>query len=240
MAKPFRFKHFTIQQSNASLKVGTDAMLLGALVESNPVDSILDIGTGTGVIALMLAQRISCKQLIALEPDEASFIDAKINFDQQTFNSNYHLFPTSIQAFSTQERFDLIVSNPPFYEGTFLSEFNAKNSSKHQINLTFYELLSCSSSLLTPTGNAWYIFPFEVTTTFIELAQQFNLFPHKIITLYGKPNSPKRTVVAFSKSVEQEVDKKSLIIRDNNGFYTEEYIELTKEYHAVDLRIKRK
>ncbi|MGV3611618.1 MAG: tRNA1(Val) (adenine(37)-N6)-methyltransferase [Fluviicola sp.] len=231
----FKFKHFQIHQENAALKVGTDSMLLGSLCNWNNPKRLLDIGTGTGVLALMCAQRFAWEEIIGLEISESAFKDAQINAENNPFNSKLKLLNQAIQDYHSEEKFDAIISNPPFFENSSKNPNEQKSLARHTDSLSFTELIQSVSRLLTNTGKAWIIVPFESKESIIQLATEYDLFPADLITIFGKPGKPARIILSFCK-VQQEVLSSSLCIRtENHGAYTEEYKVLTKEFHDREL-----
>ena len=231
----FKFKYFQIHQENAALKVGTDSMLLGSLCNWNNPKRLLDIGTGTGVLALMCAQRFAWDEVIGLEISEPAFKDARINAANNPFPSEIKLINQAVQEYSPAEGFDAIISNPPFFENSSKNPNEQKSLARHTDSLSFTELIQSISRLLTNTGKAWIIVPFESKESIIQLATEYDLFPADLITIFGKPGKPARMILSFSK-VQQEVLSSSLCIRtENNGAYTKEYKVLTKDFHDREL-----
>ncbi|MNV00038.1 tRNA1(Val) (adenine(37)-N6)-methyltransferase [compost metagenome] len=226
----FQFKHFQIQQKHAALKVGTDSMVLGSLCHWESHKRLLDIGTGTGVLALMCAQRFPFEEIIGLEISEDAFIDAVENAGNSPFQSKISVFNQALQDYEAKIQFDAIISNPPFFENSFKNTDRQKTLARHSDSLTFEELLNSIANLLSPDGKAWIIIPFEASESFIRLANQNNLLPADFITIFGKPGKYTRAVISLQKK-QTEVKKSSLCIRDEHGKYTPEYKVLTKDFH---------
>lgn len=227
----FNFKHFQIHQQNTALKVGTDSMILGALCNwENPLH-LLDIGTGTGVLSLMCAQRFPFEEIIGIELSEEAFIDAQINAQNNPFPSRISIINQAIQEYENIHGFDAIISNPPFFENSSKNQNEHKSLARHTESLSFLELIQSISRLLTEDGKAWIIIPFESKENFLELANENGLFAADLITLFGKPNKPTRMIVSLNKQQHSEVLVSSLCIRTEDGSYTEEYKMLTKEFH---------
>ncbi len=231
----FQFKHFSVSQNNATMKVGTDAMLLGSLVEAENPSSILDIGTGTGVIALMLAQRFENTNVSGLEIDEEACQEAKQNFEQSTWKNRLEAIHGDVLKIEFEARFELIVSNPPYYENSLISENERTSRAKHAEFLPIDQLLRKVASILTENGSFWVIVPSENAQTWMNEAEQNQLSLHTSIAIIGKEGqSEKRRIMAFSRG-EKPFKSASLTIRTIDGNYTPEYIELTKEFHDRDL-----
>ena len=230
----FKFKHFQIQQDHAALKVGTDSMLLGSLCRWDNPKRLLDIGTGTGVLALMCAQRFALHEIIGLEISEPAVVDAQINAGNNPFSTKISILNQAVQEYQSTEGFDAIISNPPFFENSSKNPDDHKSLARHTESLSFTELMQAISRLLTPNGKAWIIVPFESTENLIELAWKNGLFASDLVEISGKPGKLSRAVLAFEK---QPITTKlySLCIRTETGSYTEAYKVLTKEFHDREL-----
>jgi tRNA1Val (adenine37-N6)-methyltransferase len=226
----FKFKHFQIHQENTALKVGTDSMLLGALCHWENPSRLLDIGTGTGVLPLMCAQRFAFEEIVGIEISEKAIIDARINAGNSPFISRISIVNQAIQDYDPAKRFDAIISNPPFFENSSKNPNEHKSLARHTESLSFLELLQSISRLLTKDGKAWIIVPFESKENIIQLARENELFVSDLITLFGKPNKPTREIISFNKQIS-EVHSSSICIRTEDGAYTEEYKVLTQEFH---------
>ena len=150
--KPFIFKQFKIQQDNTAMKVGTDGVLLGAWADSENATNILDIGTGTGLIALMLAQRNLKANITAIEIDEQASLQASENFNNSPWEIRLSIKNLKLQDFVVEEKFDLIVSNPPFFNNTFQANSSERNIARQTETLSFNELLKNTASLLSENG----------------------------------------------------------------------------------------
>lgn len=227
----FQFKHFSISQSNSALKVGTDAMVLGALVETTNEKSVLDIGTGTGVLALMLAQKNPTILVDAIEIDAASCIDASLNFENSKWKDRLSLIEGDFLTHSFKNKYDLIISNPPFYVDGLESPNGRTNQAKHANELNFETLFNCVSQLLSSGGTFWLIYPFENHSLVEEIASENELYPSKLIEIHGKPSRPTRMIASYKK-VTMLVKKETFLIRDEAGNYSPGYIEATREFHS--------
>ncbi len=225
----FRFKHFTIHQDHTALKVGTDAMLLGALCHFPTGSRLLDIGTGTGVLSLMCAQRFSPKEIIGIDISPDAITDAKTNFEQSPFPTPISAICTSLQDFEN-EQFDGIITNPPYFENSYKNSEHAKRLARHTDELSYTELAFHADRLLKPTGVLWLICPADSHTRMHEAFLKHDLFPQEIVRIFGKPEQETRTVIVYGRD-EKTVQKKSLTVRDKQGKYTQAYIELTREFH---------
>lgn len=226
----FRFKHFHIRQQHAALKVGTDAMILGAICSWEHPKRLLDIGTGTGVLSLMCAQRFAFEEIVGIELSEEAFKDARINAQSSPFESRISMVNQSVQEYEPEEKFDAIISNPPFFENSLRNQDEQKSLARHTESLSFSELIASISRLLSDNGKAWIIVPYESSETIIRLAAENNLCVTDSITIFGKPGKTTRMILSFSKQ-NPGITSATLCIRTEDGSYTEAYKTLTKEYH---------
>jgi len=230
----FHFKEFSIQQDVSAMKVGTDAMILGSLVDSNLKVNGLDIGTGTGVLSLMIAQRNKNICIHAIEIDVESAKEAELNFQNSPWSNRLRIVQADFRKFFPEIQFDLIVSNPPYFENGILNESIRKANSRHEDSLPLQELFQKVAEMLAPNGHFWLILPFETAAKWKMKATELKLFCEKEIIIFGKPNLPKRMVLCFSK-VGVECVKSSVLIRTENNEYSKEYKELTVDFHGVTL-----
>jgi tRNA1Val (adenine37-N6)-methyltransferase len=231
----FTFKQFSIEQDKTAMKVGTDGVLLGswAPIDHNPF-SILDIGAGTGIIALMLAQRTSAEQIDALEIDEQAYEQAVDNFENSPWGDRLFCFHAGLDEFieEPEDEYDLIVSNPPFYAEDYKTENDQRDLARFQDAMPFEELIEAADLLLSENGIFAVILPFKEEQKFISLAKEFELYPTKITHVKGTPKSEiKRSLLAFSRNENQVFDIDELIIEIDRHVYTPEYIELTKDFY---------
>ncbi|WP_339652345.1 methyltransferase [uncultured Salegentibacter sp.] len=234
--KAFQFKEFKIEQDRCAMKIGTDGVLLGAWasLEHQP-DSILDIGTGTGLIALMLAQRSPALLIDALEIDEDAYEQAVDNFEQSNWGDRlfcYHAaFDEFVEEMQDEEKYELIISNPPFYAEDYTSENASRNKARFAEALPFSELVEGVSKLLHPEGEFNTIIPHKEEKYFLALASEFGLFPKKITRVRGNETSAiKRSLLSFSFK-EIELQENELIIEISRHNYTEAYKNLVKDFY---------
>lgn len=228
--KPFQFKQFSIYQDKTAMKVGTDGVLLGAWANLLGQD-VLDIGTGTGLISLMLAQRFPDSVIDALEIDQDAFLQAKENFEDSTFNNRLSIYHTSLQGFSTQKKYDLIVSNPPFFTVNDTVNFDARKQARQQETLTFSDLISKTSQLLKLDGLASFIIPHDQMDDFCTIAAQNDLKPGRVVYIKGNETSQiKRVLLEFSFEEKNRVEEQ-LTIEVGRHQYTQDYINLTKAFY---------
>ncbi|WP_278034242.1 tRNA1(Val) (adenine(37)-N6)-methyltransferase [Flavobacterium nitratireducens] len=231
----FSFKKFSIEQDRCAMKVGTDGVLLGAWtpLENNPF-SILDIGTGTGIIALMLAQRSHAEQIDALEIDEDAYEQATDNFENSPWNDRLFCFHAALEEFveEPEDEYDIIVSNPPFFSEDYKSDNSKRDLARFQDAMPFEDLIEAAALLLSENGIFAVIIPFKEEEKFLALADEYELYPLKITRVKGTPTSEiKRSLLAFSRNENSEFPIDELIIETARQQYTPEYIELTKDFY---------
>jgi tRNA1Val (adenine37-N6)-methyltransferase len=230
----FQFKQFTIQQDRCAMKVGTDGVLLGAWtpIINNP-HNILDIGTGTGLIALMLAQRSNAEQIEAIEIDDDAYEQATENFENSPWNDRLYCYHAGLDEFvdEVEEEFDLIVSNPPFYTDEYKSGDDQRDNARFEDSLPFEELVEAADLFLSDNGIFALIIPFKEEEKIKTLCTERGLFPLKITHVKGTPATEiKRSLMAFTR-IEQPAVIDELIIETARHQYTPEYTALTKEFY---------
>jgi tRNA1Val (adenine37-N6)-methyltransferase len=231
----FQFKQFSIEQDRCAMKIGTDGVLLGAWtpIQHNP-NSILDIGTGTGVIALMLAQRSDAGQIDALEIDENAYEQAVDNFENSPWGDTFFCFHAGLDEFveEPEDEYDLIVSNPPFYTEDYYSDNEQRDLARFADAMPFEDLIEAAALLLSEDGIFSVIIPFKEEELFIALANEYELYPKQITRVKGTPTSEiKRSLLAFSRNEKINPQIDELVIETARHVYTSEYIELTKEFY---------
>jgi len=237
MSTLFKFKEFSIHQDKTAMKIGTDAVLLGAWVFlENEIDSILDVGSGTGIIALMLAQRSFALTIDAVEIDNDAYEQTVTNFENSNWGDRLYCYHSSFQNFADEiaeedETYDLIISNPPFYTDEFESKNDARNKARFTTSLSFNELLKGVSKILSKKGKFAVIIPFKEEQGFVKLAKENNLFLNRVCHVKGNPSSAfKRSLLEFSFE-DKKLIKENLTIEIKRHQYTDEYINLTKDFY---------
>lgn len=226
--KPFNFKQFDILQSLDVFRVGTDGVLLGALADIDSARKVLEVGTGTGIISLMLAQRNLNAEFLGLDIQEAAVGLTRINFENSVFATRLKNVLQDFKTFETNEKFDLIVSNPPYFE-----ESNSVKDkiARQTVELNFKELISKASVLLSEEGIFSVIIPFEIGDDFLKICTENHLFLNKRIDIKGIEHSKtKRLILEFSLK-QNEVQKVDFVIEKSPRNYSDQYLELTKEFH---------
>lgn len=217
------------------MKVGTDGVLLGAWSDTTGAASILDIGTGTGLIAIMLAQRAVNATIHAVEIDEEAAEQATENMKKAPWASNLTCFHTSIQDFAkqTRQRYDLIVSNPPFFSGGTFSSSQDKTSVRHTIKLPHGDLLSAIRSLLAPDGRFCMILPQMEGLRFREMADNYGIFCSRMVEVVPKPGKQVERLLLQFELNNKPVQQSQLVIRDGDGpdDWSEAFRQLTGSYY---------
>jgi tRNA1Val (adenine37-N6)-methyltransferase len=231
----FQFKQFSVDQDRCAMKIGTDGVLLGAWapIENNPF-SILDIGTGTGIIALMLSQRSNAQQIDALEIDDEAYEQATDNFENSPWSDRLFCFHAGLDEFieEPEDEYDLIVSNPPFYTDDYKSDNSQRDLARFADAMPFEDLIETASMFLTENGIFAVIIPFKEEENFIALAEECELYPLKITRVKGTPTTEiKRSLLAFSRNKKIDFLIDELVIETARHIYTAEYIELTKDFY---------
>ena len=231
----FQFKQFSVNQDQTAMKIGTDGVLLGAWtpLENNP-KSVLDIGTGTGIIALMLAQRSEAEQIDALEIDESAYEQAVENFENSPWGDRLFCFHAGLDEFvdDPEDEYDLIVSNPPFYSEEYRSENEQRDLARFQGAMPFEELVEAADLLLSENGIFSVIIPFNEEDRFIELCAEVELYPIKVTRVKGTPNTKIiRSLLAFKRYELAVLTADELVIEISRHEYTTEYIALTKDFY---------
>lgn len=236
MTKPFQFKEFTIHQDKAAMKIGTDGVLLGAWCTADFPNTILDVGSGTGVVALMLAQRFDAETIDAVEVEEMAYEQTVENFERSDWGDRLYGYHATFQDFAIEmaeeeEVYDLIVANPPFYTDDVETQNKARNKARFASSLSFEELLNGVAKILANTGKFAVIVPFKETENFIEIANKNNLYLNRICQVKGNPTTEvKRSLLEFSFE-KSDVVQEELTIEMGRHQYTEEYINLTKDFY---------
>ncbi len=234
LIKPFRFKQFEIQQDQCTMKVGTDGVLLGAWVNVENAANVLDIGTGTGVIPIMIAQRTEDAKIFGVEIEKAACEQAKANMEQSPWAERLTAINTSVQDFAkiSEKKFDLIVSNPPFFSGGTFSKNQDKTNVRHTVKLPHGDLLSAVRTLLSPNGKFCVKLPLIEGLRLKELALSYNLHCTKITEVIPRINKQvERLLMQFEKA-DVALEKDQLTIqKEKRNEWTSEYIELTKDFY---------
>jgi len=231
----FNFKQFTIQQDRCAMKIGTDGVLLGAWcpIDNNPY-SILDIGAGTGILSLMLAQRSNAEQIDALEIDEEAYEQCVENFEASPWSDRLFCFHAGLDEFvdEPEDEYDIIISNPPFYAEDFKTDNSQRDLARFQDAMPFEDLVEAADLLLSENGIFAVIIPYKEEERFIDLCAEVELYPVKVTRVKGAHNTPiVRSLLAFKRYELSVLTADELVIEINRHEYTDDYINLTKGFY---------
>ena len=231
----FQFKQFTIQQDRCAMKVGTDGVLLGAWcpIDNHPF-SVLDIGAGTGIIALMLAQRTNATQIDAIEIDKNAYEQCVENFESSPWGDRLFCFHAGLDECieEPEDQYDIIISNPPFYSENYKSENEQRDLARFQEAMPFEQLVEAASLLLAENGIFAVIIPFKEEAKFIALCAEAKLYPIKVTRVKGTPNAEiKRSMLAFKRYELPVLTADELVIETARHQYTVAYRALTKDFY---------
>ncbi|NRD19166.1 methyltransferase [Winogradskyella eckloniae] len=234
MNQVFKFKQFTINQDQCAMKIGTDGVLLGAwtTVDHNP-NTVLDIGAGTGVLSLMIAQRCFAESIEAIEIDSDAFEQCAENFENSPWADRVFCYHASLLEFveEVDDTFDLIICNPPFYSENYKTDNTSRDLARFNDAMPFEHIIFAVANLLSPTGIFSVIIPVKEEANFIELALKSGLYANRILQVRGNPKSDiKRSLIEFSFK-HRDIERSALTIETNRHHYTEQYIQLTQDFY---------
>lgn len=250
----FKFKKFSIDQENCAMKICTDACIFGGYIDISESKSILDIGTGTGLLALMLAQRSDTNSAIfskkptitAVEIEKEAYLTAKENFERSNYKDRLEIFNQPIQDFSANylSEFDHIISNPPFFLHQSKTKNNSKNLALHSEALSFNELIDSIDRLLSENGKCDILLPAFEMDIFIKKAEKYNLFPQKKLAIYTrKEQGVFRMIVRFERNNfdKTKIEEENFVIYkskdekdiDLNRGYTNDFVNLLRDFYII-------
>ncbi len=232
----FKFQNFTVYQEKSAMKVGTDGVILGSWVRCLGRERILDVGTGTGLIALMVAQRCESAQIDAVEIEQSAAIEANSNFEKSPYGDRIKCYNVDFQRFSKaecQKKYDFIVSNPPYFNGSYKSVDAQRTAARHSELLPSEDLIDGVVRVLDPNGGVFAaIFPYSNAAVFIAKAATRGLFCTRLLKIFPKPGrEAKRMAAEFSLRRDCQIKEEELMILDSFDHYTDAYKELTKEFY---------
>lgn len=227
----FRFKQFQVSQAKSAMKIGTDGVLLGAWADHSNPTFILDIGTGTGLIALMLAQRFSQAKIEAVEIEKQAFLEAEENFTNSPFANRLNALHLDFNQFQSTKRYDLIVSNPPFFENSLLASSEERSTARHTHTLPFSQLLNKSNDLLSKHGRLAVVLPSDAEKTFITEACRIGLHCNLICRVKGREELPAKRIMMTFSSEPGLLTETELVVEKDRHVYTDEYVALTRDFY---------
>ncbi len=231
--RPFHFQQFSLYHHRSTMKVGTDAVLLGIWTELGGVTDVLDIGTGCGIMPLLLAARCTKIKVDAVELDLDSFEEASENFMQSPFAGRLQAFHADINNFvqDTVKKYDLIISNPPFFINDHRPEREGRKLARHTDTLHYDQLVEAALRLLKPDGRFSVVLPYRESKVFMELAEQSGLHLQRRMQIFPKPcKVPNRVNMLLGNSAAVPETEK-FIIRNEDGFFTQQYLNMVKDFY---------
>ncbi len=226
----FEFKKFTVKHVNSSMKVGFDGILLGAWCDIDRDMMLLDVGTGTGLIALMIAQRNSGAYIFAIEPDNDSFKEALYNFEISPWTDRLAIEKIRLQNYAPDKKYDHIICNPPYFNSGIISGRKGRAEVRHTINITHEELLSYSSGLIKNHGKLSVILPYDEGNRFIDIAEKYNFGLSRICQVFTKIKT-ERLLIELKYNWSDEPVKNLLKVYDDSGKYSAKYLEIVKDFY---------
>jgi len=231
----FKFKQFTVYHDKSAMKVTTDGCLLGASTFHPSPQNVLDIGSGTGLLSLMIAQRYSESLIDAVEIEESAFHQAKNNIDTCPWRNRINVIHNSIQNFShsSENKYDLIICNPPFYSNQLKSKDPRQNIAWHSTDLSKEDLARISAKHLRNHGSAFFIYPAEESAEFQRLVHDHGLFPFYNLNIKNRPNEPVFRIISGYTKKQIPLSVEQLIIRNNDDSYTLEFKRLLKDFYLA-------
>lgn len=227
----FHFKQFAVRHDRCAMKVGTDAVLLGSWVIVNDAKRILDIGTGSGVIALMAAQRTSDAQIDAIEIEKSDAEQARENVLNSPWPTRVFVHNVPVQEFTTDNPYDVIISNPPYFNNSQLPPDERRHQTRHTVSLDYISLINAVRRHLKPDGKFNVILPFTEGLQFIELAAQSGLFCSRKYSFRTRPAKPiERWLLEFLYQ-ELPIEKGEVVLYEKGLEWAESYVTLTRDYY---------
>lgn len=229
----FSFKKFTIHHNQCAMKVGTDGVLLGTWTPVEGVEQILDVGTGSGLIAIQLAQRTEHAQITAIEVDAQAASQAAENAQASPWKERIEVICENFEHYTCEKKFDLIVSNPPYFVNALKCPNKQRRTARHTDSngLSYLSLFRGASQLLAPHGIVSVIIPSEVEQDVLQAAFKYGLYPHRMTQVFTKPNKPCRRVLITFSFTSLEIKRERLCIEHEHLQYTDEYMALTKDFY---------
>lgn len=232
----FKFKQFSINQSVSAMKVGTDGVLIGAWAESNNVSQILDIGSGTGLISLMLSQRFPNSSILGIELDRDAYIESIENVARSSWGERIDIVNQSIQAFAQtcETTYGLIVSNPPFFQTQYRPESESRSRARHNDTLSFADLLTSAKKLLASDGRFCFVIPAESQSEIESLCKEMDLCMAKKCMVYPTPHKPAKRILYSISKQKIETDTEAIVVESHGRHqYSQEYKNLTKDFYLA-------
>jgi tRNA1Val (adenine37-N6)-methyltransferase len=229
----FIFKQFTVHQEHATFKITTDSVLLGAWAGLEGARHVLDAGTGTGILALMAAQRCDAN-IVAIEPDRTSFMQAGLNITASPWHSRIMLINSTLQDYNPDNKilFDVIITNPPFFVNSLLNPDPKKANARHSLTLSHDELIAHAVRLLAPAGALHLVLPASEAEQFISMAKHYGLSCQRRLNVKPTPSVPPVRVLMTLGQQKREGEENTMVIEKGwRHHYSDEYVSLTKDFY---------
>lgn len=227
----FRFKQFQVEHDRSSMKVGTDGVLLGSWCDVSHASRVLDVGTGCGLIALMVAQRNSISIVDAIDIDVASVSQAAENFKKSPWSERLNAINADYCTFECTNKYDLIVSNPPFFTNGVLSPNEVRRNARHTQSLTFEQLIVKSKSILTDAGILSIVTPVDVYKDILDICMANGLYVSKICNVYPVSNLPVKRLLWNIVMTPTKTICNDLVIEASPGNYSDDFINLCRDFY---------
>jgi tRNA1Val (adenine37-N6)-methyltransferase len=232
--RPFHFQQFSLYHHRSTMKVGTDAVLLGIWTPLDGNEKVLDIGTGCGILPLLLAARCGDVTVDAVDIDPDSAEEARMNFERAPFSGRLRAFQADIRNAKALNRhhYDLIVSNPPFFLNDHRPVREDRKRARHTDSLSYEDLIKAAGYYLKPGGRFSVVLPYRQSRIFLELARVAGFFVQRQMLIFPKPcKEPNRVNLLLGKNPENKMETEKFIIRDEKGNFTSQYIDMVKNYY---------
>jgi len=232
--EPFHFKQFSMHHHRSTMKIGTDAMILAAWADVSKVHSILDVGSGSGIIALIMATRTSA-MVDAVELDQSSALEAGQNFKASPFASRLSIYHNEFTTFAAgiKRKYDLIISNPPFFINDMRPDNSIRKQARHTDTLTFHKLCVNSKALLATGGKLCLVLPYRESKIFLEEAEKAKLYLNRKLLIFPKAcKEPNRVNLELSHTRLIIIKEEKFIIRNEDNSFTNQYKNLLGEYYT--------
>lgn len=229
----FRFRQFTIHQEHAAFRITTDSVLLGAWSDLYGVSRVLDVGTGTGILALMAAQRCGAS-IVALEPDRNSFMQAGLNITASPWPGRITILNRTLQEYlsDTSLLFDTIITNPPFFNASLPNPDLRKAATRHSLTLTHMGLIEASLRLLAPDGTLQLVLPVSEALKFTAMAGEYSMYCWRRLSVRPTPDlPPARMLMTFGRKKHDCEETVMVIEKEGRHVYSDEYVSLTKDFY---------
>ena len=230
--RPFHFKHFSLYHHRSTMKVGTDAILLGCWVEVKPTDVVFDIGTGCGLLPLMLSQK-GVSQVDAVDIDAASIKEATINFEASQWREHLQAICADITDYQSDKKYDLVISNPPFFNHYSKCDSERKSRARHNdVTLSYESLCAVVGRLLKPDGRFALVLPVIASIEFLKVAEKSGLFLHKKLNIIPtEEEAPNRVNLELQLFKPSEIQEDNFLIRSKDKRFTDQYHEYLKDFY---------